>query len=163
MRRVLLTGMSGVGKSTVLAELARRGYRAVDLDCDEWSEWVSVPDDEDAVEPGRDWVWRADRVGELLSVEGEGVLFVGGTSPNQGAFYRLLDEVVLLSAPAAVLAERLRTRTTNDYGKSPEELARVLRLVGTIEPRLRRGATAELDTSVPLDDVVEAVLRLAAR
>jgi predicted ATPase len=32
MKRVLLTGMSGTGKSTVIKELAARGYKAVDTD-----------------------------------------------------------------------------------------------------------------------------------
>ena len=32
--RVLVTGMSGTGKSTVLGELARRGWHAVDADAD---------------------------------------------------------------------------------------------------------------------------------
>jgi hypothetical protein len=39
--------MSGTGKSTVLVELASRGYRVVDLDDDGWS--VEVPT-ADAVE-----------------------------------------------------------------------------------------------------------------
>jgi hypothetical protein len=38
MKRILLTGMSGTGKSTVTSELAVRGYKAVDLDCDTFSE-----------------------------------------------------------------------------------------------------------------------------
>jgi shikimate kinase len=159
VKRVLLTGMSGVGKSTVVAELARRGYRAIDLDCDEWSEWVEMAGD-DGVEPGRDWVWRADRVRELLSADGEGVLFVSGTSVNQGTFYPLLDHVILLSAPTLVIVERLATRTTNDYGKAPDELARVLGHIETVEPLLRRGASAEVDTSAPVDEVVEVVLQL---
>jgi hypothetical protein len=32
MKRVLLTGMSGTGKSTVINELTARGYKAVDTD-----------------------------------------------------------------------------------------------------------------------------------
>ena len=40
MKRVLLTGMSGIGKSTVIAALAARGYKAIDADADEWSHWV---------------------------------------------------------------------------------------------------------------------------
>jgi len=57
MKRVLLTGMSGVGKSTVIGELAARGYWAVDTDDDGLSEAVSVPEDEPTgLEPKQDWV-----------------------------------------------------------------------------------------------------------
>jgi hypothetical protein len=37
MTRVLITGMSGTGKSTALAELARRGHQVVDADLSAWS------------------------------------------------------------------------------------------------------------------------------
>jgi len=37
VKRVLVTGMSGTGKSSVVRELAARGFKAVDTD-DGWSE-----------------------------------------------------------------------------------------------------------------------------
>ena len=37
MKRVLLTGMSGTGKSSVIRELAALGYKAIDTD-DGWCE-----------------------------------------------------------------------------------------------------------------------------
>ena len=40
MKRVLITGMSGTGKSTAVAAMGEMGYRAVDTDTDEWSEWT---------------------------------------------------------------------------------------------------------------------------
>ena len=164
MQRVLLTGLSGVGKSTVTGELAARGYKAIDADGDEFSEWAEVGDDAGTpgtpVEPGRDWVWRAERIQELLSAEDADVLFVSGCAPNMVPFLPRFDHVVLLSAPAAVIAERLRTRTGNPYGKRPDEVARVLGLIETVEPLLRRAAGHEIDTSGRLDDVVAAVLRL---
>jgi broad-specificity NMP kinase len=46
VKRVLITGMSGTGKSTVSAELAARGYKAVDTDYGGLSEVVSVPHDQ---------------------------------------------------------------------------------------------------------------------
>ena len=58
-----------------------------------------------------------------------------------------------------LIVERLATRTNNPYGKDPEELAQVLGYVETVEPLLRRGASLEVDTSVPLDQVVETILR----
>jgi len=166
MKRVLLTGMSGTGKSTLTIELAARGYKAIDLDADEWSEWVEVEFSGDAtspespVEPGRDWVWREDRVRDLLTTEDAEVLFVSGCAENMSKFYAQFDHIVLLTVPAAVVVERLAARTTNSYGKRPEEVARVLGLLQTIEPLLRRVAEHEIDTSVPPNQVVAKVLQL---
>jgi hypothetical protein len=58
---------------------------------------------------GQDWVWREDRIQDLLSTDDVEVLFPSGCSPNQGKFYPQFDHVVLLTAPAAVLVERLAT------------------------------------------------------
>src|SRR6266700_1369931 len=122
--------MSGTGKSTVIGELAARGYKAVDADCDEFSEWVEVIGDsgtfESSVEADRDWVWREDRIQDLLSTEDTDVLFLSGCAENMGKFLSQFDHVVLLSAPVDVIVERLRTRTNNSYGKHPNEIARVL-------------------------------------
>ena len=153
MKRVLLTGMSGTGKSTVLERLAALGYKSVDTDYGDWHEWVDGPD-------GPDRVWREERIRDLLATEDAEALFVSGTVSNQGKFYPQFDHVVLLSAPTPVLVERLATRTNNPYGKSPEQLAEVLGYVETVEPLLRRGATREIDTSVPIEQVVERILRL---
>ena len=89
-RCILITGMSGTGKSTVIEELAARGYRAVDIDSPEWSEYA----------PDGDWIWREDRVQALLDSLGEDdILFLSGCAENQGKFYPWFDKVVLLSAP----------------------------------------------------------------
>ena len=161
VKRVLLTGMSGTGKSTVIAELAKRGYKAVDADYDGLSEVMIVPEDEPTgLEPGQDWVWREERIQALLSTDDADMLFLGGTSPNQGKFYPQLDHIILLTAPVDVIVERLAARTNNPYGIRPEEVARVLDLTQTIEPLLRKGAGAEIDTSIPLDQVVAKVLQI---
>ncbi len=151
MRAVLVTGMSGTGKSTVLVALAARGHRVVDTDTDEWSHWVT----DASGDP--DWVWREDAMAALLAGPSEGPLFVSGCKTNQGRFYDRFDEVVLLSAPADVLLARLATRETNSYGRSDEERALVLRHLAEVEPLLRRTATGEVDATQPLDAVVDAV------
>jgi dephospho-CoA kinase len=159
MKRVLITGMSGTGKSTVVAALAARGHKAVDADEPRFSELVSVPDDElTGLGPGKDWVWREDRIQALLATQDADVLFVSGCAPNQGKFYAQFDHVVLLTAPAAVIAERLATRTNNPFGKDPDQLARTLLLQQDVEPLLRRRADLEVDTTAPLDEVIAAIL-----
>lgn len=147
---VFITGMSGTGKSTVIGRLGALGHQAVDLDEPPWS----MSD-----ETG-DWIWREPLVEELLAGEHE-LLFVSGCPSNQVKFYPDFDLVILLSAPAEVLTDRLRTRTTNDYGKTPEELAEVLGYLTSVEPRLRRVADYEIDTRAPQDEVVAEVLRVS--
>ena len=146
--------MSGTGKSTLICALAARGYKAIDTDYGDWQEQTHTVGD--AGDPA--WVWREDRMHDLLATEDADVLFVSGTVPNQRKFYPRFDHVILLSAPTAVIVERLATRTNNPYGKHPDELARILGHIETVEPLLRRGATLEVDTSAPLEQVVETVL-----
>jgi broad-specificity NMP kinase len=133
--RVLLTGMSGVGKSALVAELRQRGHAAYDADDHGFSELRA---------DGR-WGWRADRVAELLDRHTDGVLFFAGCSEEQADLP--FDLRVLLTVPTAVLVERLRTRTTNGYGREPDELAEVLADVAAVEPRLRRSADLVLTTA----------------
>src|SRR5690242_7487936 len=115
--RVLVTGMSGTGKSSALAELGRRGFEVVDTDEGGWSEWS----DEDG-----GYVWREDRITELLARDREVPLFVSGTVSNQSRFYDDFDAVVLLSAPAEVLLGRIDERATNPYGKTSDERELIL-------------------------------------
>jgi shikimate kinase len=148
-RRVLVCGMSGTGKSTVAAELVARGHRAVDVDV---GYVVPTPD-------GRQ-LWDEPRIEALLD-EPDELVFVLGIEENGVRFLPRFDAVVLLSAPVEVLTERLATRTTNPFGKDPAELARILDDVNQVEPRLRRVATHEVDTTRPLDEVVAEVERIA--
>lgn len=165
MKRILLTGMSGTGKSTIIAELAARGYKAVDADCDEFSEFAEYSGDTGAfgppVEVGRDWVWREDRMQDLLGAEDADALFLSGCAENMGSFVPQFDHIILLSAPAEVIVARLAARTRNAYGSRPDQVARVLSLMETVEPLLRRIAGYEIDTSASVADVVAAVLVVA--
>ena len=149
MKRVLITGMSATGKSSVVRELAARGYKAVDTD-DGWSE---------PLRDGRQQ-WREDAIEELLATEDADVLFVAGCEENQARFQPRFDHIVLLSAPVETMLERLATRSDNSYGKDPDERQRVLDDLETVEPLLRRVADHEVRTTVPLEDVVATVLRL---
>jgi shikimate kinase len=146
-----VTGMSGTGKSCALAELGRLGFQVVDTDEPGWADWS----DRDG-----GYVWREDRIRELLAREGGSSLYVSGTVSNQGRFYRSFDAVVLLSAPAEVILSRIANRTTNAYGKSPEQRELVVSHLAEVEPLLRRTCTHEIDATQPLARVVDRLAQL---
>jgi shikimate kinase len=148
MAKVLVTGMSGTGKSSALRLLSARGHRTVDTDTDEWSYWVDLPDG------SPDWIWREEAMSELLRSHSTGSLFVAGCKTNQGRFYAEFDHVALFSAPVDLLFARIAERTDNPFGKTAAERAMICRYVAEVEPLLRASATIEIDASAPLEDVV---------
>ena len=83
-------------------------------------------------------------------------------SRTRGTFYPRFDAVVLLTAPADVILERVAGRESNSFGKHDAERDRILDDLATVEPLLRAGATAEIDTRAPLDEVVAALESIAA-
>lgn len=153
---VFVTGMSGTGKSAALVELARRGHRVVDTDYGGYAEEVPTADAR-----GHEQLWREDRIEALLDGHEQGVLFISGCVSNQARFYPRFDAVVLLSAPADVILGRVASRATNVFGKRDAERNRILDDLARVEPLLRAGATAEIDTRAPLNEVVDALESLA--
>jgi hypothetical protein len=78
VKRVLITEMSGAGKSSLLDELVTRGYRTVDTDYGDYFQTVSG-----------ERLWREDRISALLSSAPDqraGLLFLQGTTRNQALF-----------------------------------------------------------------------------
>jgi shikimate kinase len=150
VKRVLLTGMSGTGKSSVIGELAALGYKAIDTD-DGWCE--PLPD-------GRQR-WREDAIAALLDTEDTDVVFVAGCEENQVRFHSRFDLIILLSAPAQTMIDRLAARTGNPYGTAPGDMDRILADLAGVEPLLRTAADHEIRTTIPLADVVAKVLCLA--
>ena len=153
---VLVTGMSGTGKSAALEELERRGYAVVETDDAPWSETVAGPD-------GLEQLWREDRIAELLAGARDTPLFVSGCVRNQDRFYDRFDAVVLLSAPADVLLERIAARTGNQFGKAPDERSRILHDLAWAEPLIRETCTHELDATGTVGEIVDALVAIARR
>jgi shikimate kinase len=140
--------MSGVGKSTLLDELSRRGYETVDTDYGGWQ----LPDG----------TWDEQRMRSLLDQHARVV--VSGTVDNQGRFYHRFHHIILLSAPIGVLVDRVVNRSNNPYGKTPAQQAEIERYVREVEPLLRKGSTMTLDGRRPvgeLADIVEQLLTAA--
>lgn len=162
MKRVLITGMSGTGKSVAIRELGARGYLAYDLDTPDWSHWVDA-DPSDGLTPtkGKDWLWREDRVRTLLTRPADGTCFISGCAENMKKLFPLIDTIVLLSAPVNTIMERLTARSPDGYGHVEEERRKVRELIASVEPLLRGIAHHEVDTRRPVEATVDEILQLA--
>ncbi len=139
----------------MLAELGRHGFRVVDTDSPAWSEWIPPAGGAEG-----EWLWREDRIAELLASDDERTLYVQGCVSNQGTFYDRFDAIVLLSAPVEVILDRVDNRTTNNYGKRPGERDLILLHLASVEPLVRATCTHEIDASRPLADVVDALIAI---
>lgn len=144
--KILITGMSGTGKSTLLAGLAACGVATVDTDYGAWTDGR-----------GR---WDETLMTGLL--ESPGDLVVSGTVENQGSFRRFFDHVILLSAPLSVMLERVADRD-NPYGRTTADRTRIARHLAEVEPLLRAGADLELDGTLPREELVRRVKDLLER
>jgi len=170
---VWVTGNSGAGKSTLCALLKTRGELAVDADwegCSHWADRASgqvVADPPYPVPAGwlERFAWRISRaeVGSLAARARGKTAFLCGSAENEADVWDLFDLVVCLVVDNETLRDRLLTRTTNAFGKHPEELAAALGANDGAESAYRRLGATIVDGRRPAAEVADAVLAAAAR
>jgi broad-specificity NMP kinase len=172
---VYVTGLSGSGKSAVCDELNRRGHEAHDTDRDGIAEWVNrttgaVIAAVDATERGAPgWLgeheWRVvpSKVQAIVEGAGDRLAFLCGSTANEEEMWHLFSRVIYLAIDEPTLRDRLASRTSNDFGKSPEELAAILHWhkIG-VGASLRSGAVV-ISATLPLDEVVDQIVEAASR
>ena len=80
---------------------------------------------------------------------------------NQEKFADLFAKRFVLHVDSDTMRHRLLTRTNNDYGKAPEELAEQLELnTRYAEEAARAGATI-VDATRPISAVADDIVRMA--
>ena len=134
-KSILITGISGSGKSFVCNELRKLGYRAYDIEnmhdlfsmvnkttgkkVDDYNkhnlEWLKQ----------HDWICDKNKLQELVSRNAKeivfwDVVFYCGTASNTDELLYLFDKVFLLKATPETIRQRLSTRKSNDFGRTSE-------------------------------------------
>jgi gluconate kinase len=168
--------MSGSGKSAVLRELSRRGFEAHGVDEEGYADWVShktgmvmpFPHDDPALDvhhwfANHRWVLSDERIEELKAKSDaeHRPIFLTGVAEGDRDVWHHFDKVIVLSADAETIKHRIETRQDNHYGKSPEEMANIMKwLEGYDDKYLRFGAVL-VDAKRPLAQVVDEVVEIA--
>jgi hypothetical protein len=166
---IWVTGNSGTGKSTVRLELARRGYPSFDTDEDGITVWrrratgeqVSYPADGHHPETWLDdhgWMINRPRVEQLAELAQEQTVFLCGSVENEDEVRHLFGTVVCLVLDESTLRARIATRTTNEFGKKPQELEAILKWNPTMEATYRDWGALVVDANQPLADIVDQIL-----
>lgn len=170
MALVYVTGTSGAGKTTVRAELRRRGYAAFDTDEDRLSRWFEngsgVELELPADPTGRDDAWYANHTqrippAQLRRLDGDGLVFVCGTAGNEVEIWDQFALVVNLSVDAETIRQRLETRGGNAFGSTEAEVERVLVWHENRDENYDRFGAVRIDATQPVAAVVDQILRTA--
>lgn len=156
VRNYLVEGVSCAGKTTVAAELERRGHHVVHGD-----RVLAYQGDPatGAPTPGfhhEHHVWDVALVREIVADPSEPVTFFCGGSRNHTAFIDLFDEVFVLEVDRDTVIERLDRRPAGEFGADPKERELVLRLHRTGEDIPASGTA--IDATRPLGEVVDDLL-----
>lgn len=170
---VWVTGNAGAGKSTVCALLKALGELAVDADWEGYNHWVDRTSGQVVADPPypvpAGWLerfaWRISRAEvEVLAVRmRDTTAFLCGSAENEADVWDLFDLVVCLVVDNETLQDRLLTRTTNAFGKHPEELSAALGSNDGVEPTYRRLGATIIDGRRPPAEVAGAILAAAAK
>ena len=168
---VWVAGVSGAGKSSVCEVLKAQGHIAVDTDWEGYSRWVHRVSGEPVLDPpypvppgwldGFGWKVRPEAVAALAGELAPGVGFLCGGFENAGEVWQFFDRVVCLAIDEATLRYRLANRTTNHFGKHPEELRAALDRSREAEDQYRSLGATIIDATQPLEVVVAQVVSSA--
>lgn len=169
MPAYLITGYPATGKSSVAQELARRGYTAYDTDNmpgvshhihkDGTPVDLSKGHIEDKSE--LDWVWDKVQLTKLLRSATD--VFICAITSRQHEFYDQFDKIFVLMIDEDTLKHRLVTRTTNDFGKHPNEMAMLINgREGFAQQMIKEGAIP-IDAVQTLSKVVDDIFRELTR
>lgn len=176
MPLIFITGISGSGKSTILSELQKQNYEAHGVDEGGYADWIDritgdiVPFPED--ESNTDihdwyirhrWVLSYERISQLKadSDKQQKLVFIGGVAEGEKIVWPLFDKVILLSVDEATIRRRIASRNDNHFGKTPEEMADILKWLNDNQNNYRRLGASIVDATKPVNEVLNDVVQIA--
>jgi len=168
MNAVMITGMSGAGKSTIAAVLARRGLVSIDADDDPVLARSVDPAGNVVEDPAvpdfawlarHSWAWNPTRLDTLIRAAAPATLYVCGGAANELELADRFTQVFLLEMDEPTMLARLDAPSRdNDWGRIGDTREYLRRRRPEYQDRLRAFGAIPIDARQPLDHVVDAIL-----
>jgi len=168
MTRIYITGVSGVGKSSVSRELNKRGILSIDIDSvKDLCNWTNIETKEKVDwQPGKNdaWydshTWICDKKKMLKLLDQKKDVVVVGCAPNQEEYLDMFDKIFVLTCKSEIFIHRINNRSDNDYGKHELEWKKVLELHESDfnKDLVEKRKALLIDANKPLEDVVNEIV-----
>ena len=166
----LITGFPGTGKTAIAQELKKRGHVAYDPEnIRGYMHTVGRVDGRHLQVPEvipTGWYddvaaynWDPIKIAELLDSDRD--VYICSKAHNQSDFYDKFDKIFVLTLDSDLLTMRLKNRPGHSIGKHDSELQDILKLHEHFESSLINKGAIQVDSSRPLDHIVDAILRTA--
>ena len=169
--KVLITGIAGTGKSTIIKALNEKGIEAIDLhDVPDLFFWQDNKTKEKIPYTpihSREWFDTVDRLCDIEKLETMlnqyDDIVMAGTSAgsNQEDFLSHFDKIILLQASPTTLLHRLTTRVNKSgYGKTKAEQDDNIEWQKEYDPLLISRGAIPVSTEGQFDDVVNKITKI---
>jgi len=165
--KILITGIAGTGKTTVLSELQKHGYVVIDLDATGICRWRNKETQEitEYGPTGRDYEWLTrhgwycdiDKLKQLLStIREDKDVFVAAITEDIEDLATEFDKVFMLVADDSVVKERLNSRTNNHFAKNEDEQKFILKHSKELLEKIKE--FTQVDASRTPTEIAENIL-----
>ncbi len=171
MKKILITGIAGSGKSTVCQTLYEMGYETYGIeDIEGMFEMYHKGTDEvfkdyDNSDPNKikqaDWRCNSEKLKELLQTQKNDLAFYCGVATNMDELFPLFDQVILLKASSDNIYKRLSNREgTDDIGNTEASRKTVLGWKDWWEDEMTKKGVLVVDANNVPEAVTKTILTL---
>lgn len=167
-KKILVTGVSGTGKTTVLKEMKKQGFTAIGLDeTPDLSYWVHKKTGEKLIKKAEfskeflseyEWVCDLELLATLLAQYAESVV-VAGNVENILECMEYCDETLLLVCTPETFFARIDSRSDNEYGQSEEAKEFIMSYYERDNKKCLEAGAIAIDAEQSVEKVIEAVMK----
>lgn len=165
---ILITGISGVGKSTISKKLNEKGYKSYDMDDEPdlfsmvykgTSQPVKNHDNEDLEKVMEiDWNCDIEKLASIIENETVELSFYCGNASNINQILPLFSKMILLKAGPEIVRQRLTARTENDFGRTSEVQDWIMTWKDSWENEMKEKGAIVIDAHKNVDGFVEEII-----